>query len=270
MSVFVIIIGYYTAIDWITDIVIIINILSSLFNIANSTAIDWQLHLHRWPSLLLLIVITIGCVYCRRLFSSSSWLVDFIIVVDARLRLYCRPASAAAGWYLRIHGWLIMLLLMAVFIFFIERLVCYWLIILLPWLHNFVTVAGRLCLHCWLTCLLPTGFFVSMAMRFHHLWLVSLSLPPPTSSSALMGDIIFMLVISSPCQLRQLLSMDKCDYNRRISYMLRGLSTQTQGSFSVIIFYARRLDYLLFPVRVINRILVLVGIQLLYLFWSIT
>jgi hypothetical protein len=35
------------------------------------------------------------------------------------------------------------------------------------------------------------------------------------------------------------------------------------------IFYAQRLDYLLFPVRVINRILALVGIQLLYLFWSI-
>nr|BAD61999.1 hypothetical protein [Oryza sativa Japonica Group] len=46
MSVFVIIIGYYTAIDWITDIVIFINILSSLFIIAYSTAIDGQLHHH--------------------------------------------------------------------------------------------------------------------------------------------------------------------------------------------------------------------------------
>ena len=35
------------------------------------------------------------------------------------------------------------------------------------------------------------------------------------------------------------------------------------------IFYAQRLDQLLFPVRAINRILAPVGIQLLYLFWSI-
>nr|BAD23197.1 hypothetical protein [Oryza sativa Japonica Group] len=46
MSVFVIIIGYYTAIDWITDIVIFINILSNLFIIAYSTAIDRQLRHH--------------------------------------------------------------------------------------------------------------------------------------------------------------------------------------------------------------------------------
>ncbi len=41
MGIFVIIIGCYTAIDWITDIVIFINILSSLFNIAYSTAVWW-------------------------------------------------------------------------------------------------------------------------------------------------------------------------------------------------------------------------------------
>jgi hypothetical protein len=35
----IVIIGCYTAIDWITDIVIFINILSSLFNIAYSTAV---------------------------------------------------------------------------------------------------------------------------------------------------------------------------------------------------------------------------------------
>jgi hypothetical protein len=70
-----------------------------------------------------------------------------------------------------------------------------------------------------------------MAMWLHHLWLVSLSLPPPKSSSALMGDIIFMLVILSPCRLRQLPSMDNCDYNRRISYMQRGSSTQMRGLY---------------------------------------
>ena len=39
MSIFIIIISCYTAIDWITDIVIFINILSSVFNIAYSTAV---------------------------------------------------------------------------------------------------------------------------------------------------------------------------------------------------------------------------------------
>ncbi|XP_066160373.1 BTB/POZ and MATH domain-containing protein 1 [Oryza sativa Japonica Group] len=58
MSVFVIIIGCYMAIDWITDIVIFINILSSLFNIAYSIAIDGQLRHHIRSSLLILIVIT--------------------------------------------------------------------------------------------------------------------------------------------------------------------------------------------------------------------
>jgi hypothetical protein len=39
-----------------------------------------------------LIIITVGCVCRRRLFSSSSWLVDFAITVDARLRLHRRFA----------------------------------------------------------------------------------------------------------------------------------------------------------------------------------
>nr|AAK13144.1 Hypothetical protein [Oryza sativa Japonica Group] len=50
----------YTAIDWITDIVIFVNILSSLFNIAYSTAIDGQLRHYSRSSLLLLIIITVG------------------------------------------------------------------------------------------------------------------------------------------------------------------------------------------------------------------
>nr|BAD46546.1 HGWP repeat containing protein-like [Oryza sativa Japonica Group]BAD89364.1 HGWP repeat containing protein-like [Oryza sativa Japonica Group] len=65
MSVFVIIISCYTAIDWITDIVIFINILSSLFNIAHYTAVDGQLRHHSRLSLLPLIIITVGCI-CHR------------------------------------------------------------------------------------------------------------------------------------------------------------------------------------------------------------
>ena len=59
MSIFVIIIGYYTAIDWITDIVIFINILSSLINIAYSAAVDGKLRHHSRLSLLPLIIITV-------------------------------------------------------------------------------------------------------------------------------------------------------------------------------------------------------------------
>jgi hypothetical protein len=69
MSVFVIIIGCYTAIDWITDIDIFINILSSLFNIAYSTAIDKQFRHHNRSYLLPPIVIITDCVCRRRLFS---------------------------------------------------------------------------------------------------------------------------------------------------------------------------------------------------------
>nr|BAD25360.1 HGWP repeat containing protein-like [Oryza sativa Japonica Group] len=42
----IVIIGCYIAIDWITDIVIFINILSSLINIANSAAVDGKLRHH--------------------------------------------------------------------------------------------------------------------------------------------------------------------------------------------------------------------------------
>ena len=101
----------------------------------------------------------------------------------------------------------------------------------LSWLAYYASTDGRIRLHCWLTCLLPTGFFASTAVQLHHHWLVSLSLPLPTSSSTLMSDIIFMFVISSPCRLRQLPSMDNCDYNRRISYMLRGSSVQAWGLY---------------------------------------
>ncbi len=79
-------------------------------------------------------------------------------------------------WCLRFHGWLIMPLLMGIFVFSTGCLICYRLIISLPWLHNSVAVTGCLRLHCWLTCLSPTGFFASMAMQLHYIWMVSLSL----------------------------------------------------------------------------------------------
>ncbi len=120
---------------------------------------------------------------------------------------------------------------MGVFAFFTGRLICRRLIISLPWLHNFVAIVGRLRLYCWLTCLLPTSFFASTTARLHYHRLVSLFLPPPTSSSSLMGDIIFMLVISPLCRLHQLPSMDNCNYNKSTSYMLRGSSTQMWGSY---------------------------------------
>ena len=47
----------------------------------------------------------------------------------------------------------------------------------------------------------------------------------------LMSNFVFMLVISSPCRLRQLLPIDNFDYDRRTSYMLRGLLVQTQVSY---------------------------------------
>ncbi len=229
MSIFVIIIGCYTAVDWITDIVIFINNLSSLFNIAHSTAIGGQLRHHIWSSMLLLIIITVGCVCRRRLFSSSSWLVDFVIAFDACLHLHRRLAFVTTDRYPRLHGWLIMSPLMGIFIFFTSCIVCHRLIISLPWLHNFI--AGRLHIHCWLTWLLPTGFFASTAMQLHHFWLVSLSSLLPIFLPPLVGNIISILVVLSLCQLRQLPSMDNCDYDRRTSYILRGLLPQTQVSY---------------------------------------
>ena len=47
----------------------------------------------------------------------------------------------------------------------------------------------------------------------------------------LMSNFVFMLVISSPCRLRQLLPIDNFDYDRRTSYMLRGSSTQAWGLY---------------------------------------
>ncbi len=90
LSVFVITIGCYTAIDWITGIVIFINILSSLFNIAHSTAIDRQLRLHSRLSLLPSVINTASCVCCYQLLSCFAWLMDFAITIDERLRLHHR------------------------------------------------------------------------------------------------------------------------------------------------------------------------------------
>nr|ABF97096.1 hypothetical protein LOC_Os03g36150 [Oryza sativa Japonica Group] len=67
-----VIIGCYTAIDWIIDIVIFINILSSLFGYAYSAAVGGQLRHHNWLSPLPPIVIIADCVCCRQLFSSFA------------------------------------------------------------------------------------------------------------------------------------------------------------------------------------------------------
>nr|BAD29066.1 hypothetical protein [Oryza sativa Japonica Group] len=67
MGNFIVIIDCYTAIDWINNTIIFINILPCLFNIAYSTAIDGQLRHYSRSSLLLLIVITVGCFCHRRL-----------------------------------------------------------------------------------------------------------------------------------------------------------------------------------------------------------
>lgn len=176
---------------------------------------------HLW---LLLIIITVGCVCRRRLFSSSSWLVDFVIVFDACLHLHRRLAFVTTDWYPRLHGWLIMSPLLGIFIFFTSCIVCHRLIISLLWLHNFIS--GRLHIHCCLTWLLPIGFFASTAMQLHHFWLVSLSSLLPIFLLSLVGNITSILVVLSLCQLCQLPSMDNGDYDRRTSYMLRGSWTQ--------------------------------------------
>ena len=167
----------------------------------------------------------VGCVCRHQLFSSSSWLVDFVIAFDTCLHLHRRLAFVTTDWYPRLHGWLIMSPLMGIFIFFTSCLVCHRLIISLPWLHNFIT--RRLHIHCWLTWRLLTGFFASTAMQLYHFWFVSLSSLLPIFLPPLVGNIIFILVVLSLCQLRQLPSMDNCDYDRRTSYMLRGLLAQT-------------------------------------------
>ena len=62
-------------------------------------------------------------------------------------------------------------------------------------------------------------------MQLHHFWLVSLSSLPPIFLPPLVGNILSILVVLSLCQLRQLPSMNNCDY------VLRGLLAQTQVSY---------------------------------------
>ena len=69
-------------------------------------------------------------------------------------------------------------------------------------LHNFI--AERLHIHCWLTWLLPTGFFASTAVQLHHFRLVSLSSLPPiyfaTSGGQYylyIGRLVSMLTVSA-------------------------------------------------------------------------
>ncbi len=163
-----------------------------------------------------------------------SLTIFFIFLIDGFRQCHwwastSSPPACLRPWCLRFHGWLIMPLLMGVFVFFTGHLVCYRLIISLPWLHN--SVVGRFHLQCWLTWLLPTGFFASTAVQLHHFWLVSLSSLPPIFLPPLVGNIIFILVVLSLCQLHQLPSMDNCDYYRRTSYMLKGLLAQTQVAY---------------------------------------
>nr|BAD34082.1 HGWP repeat containing protein-like [Oryza sativa Japonica Group] len=57
-----------------------------------------------------------ACLRRRRLVSPPIWLVGHTTVVG-RLRLHHRPASVAADWCLRLHGWPIMPLLLGVYDF---------------------------------------------------------------------------------------------------------------------------------------------------------
>src|SRR5512144_510243 len=57
-----------------------------------------------------------ACLRRRRLVSSPIWLVGHTTVVG-RLRLHRRPASVAADWCLRLHGWPIMPPLLGVYDF---------------------------------------------------------------------------------------------------------------------------------------------------------
>jgi hypothetical protein len=72
MGDLIVIIDCYTAIDWINDIIIFINILPCLFAYAYSAAVDGQLRHHSWLSLLLPIVIIADCICHRQLFSSFA------------------------------------------------------------------------------------------------------------------------------------------------------------------------------------------------------
>ena len=121
MSVFVIIIGCYTAIDWINDIIIFINILSSLFNIAHSTAIDRQLRLHSRLSLLPSVIITAGCVCRHRLLSCFAWLMDFCHCHRWASTSLPPAYLCRRPWCLRFHSWLIMPLLMGDTLIYITR-----------------------------------------------------------------------------------------------------------------------------------------------------
>ena len=154
-------------------------------------------------------VIIIGC------YTAIGWIADIIIFIMS-------VAFVVVKYFLHLHDWWISSSPLIC-------LVCHRLIISLPWLHNFI--AGRLHLHWWLTWLPPTGFFASTAVQLHHFWLVSLSSLPLIFLPPLLGNIISILVVLSLCQLRQLPSMDNCDYDRRTSYVLRGSSTQAWGLY---------------------------------------
>ncbi|BAD81211.1 HGWP repeat containing protein-like [Oryza sativa Japonica Group] len=139
-----------------------------------SVAAEWCLRLHGWPimpPLLGVYIFTAGlppsppigasvytagllcrrcwastssppaCLRRRRLVSSPIWLVGHTTVVG-RLHLHRRPASVAADWCLRLHGWPIMPPLLGVYIFTAGLPPS-------PPIGASVYTAGLLCRRCW-------------------------------------------------------------------------------------------------------------------------
>nr|AAS98452.2 putative polyprotein [Oryza sativa Japonica Group] len=101
MSVFVIIIGCYTAIGWITDIVFFI--MSVAFVVVN-----YFLHLHDWWILSSPLIYLV----CHRLIILLPWLHNFIAGL-----LHLHFDLSAADWFLRLHGYATSLLLIGITIF---------------------------------------------------------------------------------------------------------------------------------------------------------
>ena len=149
MSIFVIIIGCYTAIDWITDIVIFINILSSLFNIAHSTAIDEQLR-HHIRSLSLPSVAFVVADYFLHLHDwwiSPSLLVCVYVFIVGLFSSSPTTGSSVTDWLFRHHSYTILSLLLDAFIFTVGWLVCCRLVSLPPRLSDFITFDWCHCLY---------------------------------------------------------------------------------------------------------------------------
>nr|ABF96858.1 hypothetical protein LOC_Os03g32664 [Oryza sativa Japonica Group] len=100
-------------------------------------------------------------------------------------------------------------------------------------------MAIQLCRYCWapssslLADLTVVDWFLRLRSCATSSSLIGVTVFTTTniSSSSLMGDVIPMLVISFPCRLHMLSSMDNFDYDKMTSYILRGLPAQTQVSY---------------------------------------